>query len=251
VNLYGFVGNSGINDVDVLGMIFGWFDGWSKKGTNEDMSRRYWARKDSKASLDKLAKAVGLNAAQSEKWAIPEKPDKCGLKASDAGCCFSVPNTYIVANLLQGTAGNIFVIRAWYRLVNIGGVIGSWTTFTNGKKRYEVRTAVELISALKGSKGDLLGIVVFAHGNDTGYVGDAKGTGKGSVKDVTYTMQDNLINLVKTNGYNIKTADLMQCYSGAVNPDTGFSWRKEWDPLVEGRLRTYHGINALGIDTYL
>jgi RHS repeat-associated protein len=145
VNLYGFVGNDPNSDIDVLGAIFGFNDGWTKRGTNEDMSRRYWSRKNSKISMEILAGLVNLDKAELSKWARSESPDKCGLKKDEKECCFSVPNTYIVANLLHGTSARTAIGKLYNKIVNLGGVLGEISTWTPGRKRVNANSVQELL----------------------------------------------------------------------------------------------------------
>jgi hypothetical protein len=264
VNLYGFVGNSAVDDVDVLGAIFGWFDGWKKK-TNHDKSRQYWARKDSSVSMETLADLVKLDNNELSKWARSESPEKCGLKEADKGCCFSVPNTYIVANLMHGTSHRTSIGKAYDSVVNLGGLIGEMSSWTVGKKRIDVNSVQGLLNALDSTKGDLWGLNLWGHGDPTGVVSESgvvkqwykntKGEWKALGDPNKMTTQDILINKVKANGYKISIAYLMQCYSGfngtSKDPFTEaeekFTWGKDWGTAVL-HPHTYQGVNVLGID---
>ena len=230
LNLYGFVGNDGMNYWDLLGQK------WEKIGLHSHNSRMIYERGETSDTFEELAKIVGLDPTESGKWAIPVARS---VGADWENCRYSVPNIYIVADLLQG-GGNSLIGSIWSRFVNIGGSIGNLFTFTGDAKRLKVTSASELIKELNSTKGDLLGIVIFAHGTSSGYIGDFTAT--------DWTNQENVMAGVSTGGYKIKTADLMQCYSGAVNPRSGFKWSDKWRPLVHGRLRTYDGMNALGLD---
>ena len=64
VNLYGFLGNDGVNKVDFLGMR------WIMKGTIDNDARRIWNRTNPNTDkLEQLASKVKLDPQESKKWA--------------------------------------------------------------------------------------------------------------------------------------------------------------------------------------
>jgi hypothetical protein len=148
--------------------------------------------------------------------------------------------------------------------VNIGGIIGEMTSWTVGKKRVNVSSAQGLLSAVDAAKGNLWGMNLFAHGDRQGHIAesgivviwekDIDGEWEGIVDKNKRIDQLILMSKIKSGGYRLSIAYLMQCYSGYQGPHENeygvirsFNWKSEWSETVK-RPFTYQGLNVAGID---
>jgi RHS repeat-associated protein len=214
VNLYGFCLNAPVNFYDHLGM-------WLEGDTTEDGNRRVYSKEKGDTFAD-LANRLSLDLDSIHKWAkfVDEK-----------GCKVSVPNVWISADLLQG--------GCFSRIINIGGTVGQfWGTDLGryGYKFIKPTTMDDLVGSLIKTRGNLYGMTVYAHGDKKGYIG---GYSSGR------TLQINLINAVRANGYRIAEANMMQCYSFATVNGVNFerSWRS-----VAVKPYGYYVVNFCGVD---
>ena len=223
-NLYGFVGNDGVDMWDILGLA------WSEKEKIEDDARRLWKRSDpTKDTQEDLAKKVKLDPQEFGKWARVEEPKKCGLKDNETGCCFSVPNVFIVSNLMGYDKADDAIITTF------GGVLGSLFTQAPGKKRVSATTAAGMHAALAKHKGNLWGFAVYAHGAPNG---NLHATRRGPVITTAAKIRTDL----SANGFKLSKLWLMQCYGGADGRDAWWKALSYRDPLY------YIGVNTVGID---
>ena len=126
--------------------------GW--KVVREGKVRAVAYAEKSTASLKSLADTVGLVYSEMNQWL---KLDKDGN--------YTVPNIWIAADLMRG--GSL-----WDRLVlNHGGTIGTFVgtdILTSGFKVLKPKTPSELETTISAYKGDIWGLVIFAHGNPWG-----------------------------------------------------------------------------------
>jgi hypothetical protein len=232
LNLYGFVGNDGVDRVDILGLQW---RNWAERGTNDDQTRRYWSRKNANISLNLLADKVHLDKDEADKWAKAEDPSKCHLKKEEAGCCYSVPNVFVVADLMG------FDQLDDAAITSLGGRLGNLFTQAPGKKKVSVKNATDMHKALKEHKGNLWGFVVYAHGNEKG---DLTPTRRWIVNgNEPVTTSAKIYEDLKNNGFQLSKIWMMQCFSGA-------NGRSKWWDAVSYREPLYYiGVNAFGIDT--
>jgi len=234
-NLYGFVGNDGVDRWDELGLRqwFGLAGNWTKMTTNEDKSRRYWSRKDKTVSMKLLADNVKLNPEESDKWAKAEDPSKCGLKKENKGCCYSVPRIYIVADTLRGkTFGD--------RFINVGGTVGN--IFTQGDfEKVTVKSGSSVVSEINKYKGKIWGFAIFAHGLPNGNLYESRAAGTPS-----YANNSDVISALQGNGFQLANLFAMHCYSGYVGNYHGgtYDWAPKWNKLYHNRGRTFQFVNA-------
>ena len=218
LNLYGFVGNDGVNAYDFLGM-------WKATDDSSGESRRFymWEKGD---TIKSLAEEVKLEESDFDHWGVVE------IGSKGHPCVVSVPNVWISADLLQGG-------RVWSRLVNVGGSVGQFLgtdVFTWGYKIIKPNYASELLSITKSNVGDIWGMVVFGHGGKSGYLGDYDGT--------DYINQSALISALRKQNFKLAKAYLMQCYSG--NSDL-VDWNTQWNQVAQDPY-LYTGQNWLMID---
>lgn len=110
------------------------------------------------------------------------------------------PNIWVCADLLSG--------KGWDSFVSMGGSVGSsvGNMFTSGLKIESPRTIKDLITLLKKSKGKIWGMVVYAHGNQSGAISPTSKGGKDN--------QITLIYELKRYRYKLAKIYMMQCYSG-------------------------------------
>jgi hypothetical protein len=167
---------------------------------------------------------------------------------TDAGlkcvCYISVPNVWIEADCLRG--GDVYD----HVLVNPGGTIGSFFGQTLGRWGYHTlkpKSPTELLKTVQDNKKDLYGMTVYAHGSPNGYIVAPCRTNA--------IHQLSLIRAIRSNGYRIAKANMMQCYSintkGTVPTVTGeekeFNYKKAWENTAV-KVYGYEGVNAIGID---
>lgn len=238
INLYAMCDNDCVNRSDVLGMK------WRKAAKDQqpvDEFRVLWLRDSETDTLEDLAKEIGLDPNESNKWA--QKKGKGGA------CPVSVPNIWIDANLLHGGG-------PWDRVVNIGGLLGRGFTFS-GKKEIKVDHAKDLVSTIIKYKRDIIGFSLYAHGNKDGTIAmPVQTTGKDKrgrpIYDFTrFTSQDEVLGAIDMNGFKLAQAHVMQCYSGFKGKDDDGierDWNGEWIKRVYKSPKAYQGVNALGID---
>jgi len=239
VNLYSYCRNSSTSSHDPLGL-------WTATVESSGQSRRVYVMGDSDTE-ESLAVEVGLDPTEISKWAKIEvgkiadsKTAKTyTAKSVKAGCYVSVPNIWIAADMLRG--GRVLWDQC---IVNHGGTIGmlvGTSMFTSlHHKILKPRSPRELLLNVLDNKGDLWGIVVFAHGPPGGsfLVAPLK------KDDPTYgkiISQDKLIDSIQQGGYKIARAYMMQCYSAANNFEV--KWRRS-----TMKFYGYSGVNLLGLD---
>ncbi len=150
------------------------------------------------ASLKSLADIVGLEFSEIDKW----------LKLGKNGN-YTVPNVWITADVLKGES--ILEI-----ITGIGGIIGrNFNTYKpSGAKEVMAYSIKELYNKIYQNRGNIYGMVLYAHGNKYGYISDEISGG-----NITHSRQ--LINSFKVfNTFKIAEVHLMQCnsiYAGKVS----------------------------------
>ena len=204
-------------------------NGWESTGTSGGGRRRYWVRSNPDVPFESLAAASMLNPAESHQWARPEPPEECGLDSSSRHRCFSVPNVFLVADLMgYGTIADAFI-------TTFGGRLGSLFTHAPGRRRVLVRQAADMHAALHEYAGDLWGFVIYAHGSRNGYVHATR-------KGPPITTAEKIRAGLTANGFQLSKLWMMHCHSAANGRD------KFWDSLSHRPPTYYYGINAFGID---
>lgn len=113
--------------------------------------------------------------------------------------------------------------------------IGDMFTFTGDRKTVNVSSSGAIVSFINKYRGDIIGLSIYGHGLP-GIVG---GTAYGN--SVT---QDSILSAADGNGFKLKEAHLMQCYSGAAGYDSAWKAR-----CYKGRAKIYYGMNVCGFDT--
>ncbi len=213
-NLYGFVHNDPVNGYDFLGLK------WRKVGKTKDERRLIWERDDpAKDTFEELAKKVDLDPQEATSWAKPDEKNSCR---------YTTPNVWIMVKMLRG----INSFRDIY--TNPGDEIGDMFTFTGSRKTVNVSSSGAIVGTINQYRGDIIGLSIYGH-DDIGIVG---GTAYG---DFEYL--NNILSAVDGNGFKLKEAHLMQCYSGAGGFDAAWKAR-----CYKGRAKVYYGVNACGID---
>lgn len=241
VNLYVICENNPVDAYDELGL-------WTATAESSGQRRRVYKFEEGD-TMKSLAKKVGLDPNEYQKWGRVEKSVKAEKKTSvsvssntNPGCYVSVPNVWVEADLLRG--GNV-----WNRVVNIGGTVGSFFGTTLGRYGYHFEhphTMKDFLIAISGSGKDLYGLTVYAHGvvnkvgEPTGEFGGPKGP---------FVSQSVLLGMIHGKGYKIAEANMMQCYSWAKIKRNGgtVDFEKKWREVAVKPFG-YVGINALGID---
>ena len=241
VNLYVICENNPVDAYDELGL-------WTATAESSGQRRRVYKFEEGD-TMKSLAKKVGLDPNEYQKWGRVEKSVKAEKKTSvsvssntNPGCIVSVPNVWVEADLLRG--GNV-----WNRVVNIGGTVGSFLGTTLGWYGYHfehLHTMKDFLIAISGSRKDLYGLTVYAHGvvnkvgEPTGEFGGPKGP---------FVSQSVLLGMIHGKGYKIAEANMMQCYSWAKIKRNGgtVDFEKKWREVAVKPFG-YVGINALGID---
>ena len=241
VNLYVICENNPVDAYDELGL-------WTATAESSGQRRRVYKFEEGD-TMKSLAKKVGLDPNEYQKWGRVEKSVKAEKKTSvsvssntNPGCYVSVPNVWVEADLLRG--GNV-----WNRVVNIGGTVGSFLGTTLGRYGYHFEhphTMKDFLIAISGSGKDLYGLTVYAHGvvnkvgEPTGEFGGPKGP---------FVSQSVLLGMIHGKGYKIAEANMMQCYSWAKIKRNGgtVDFEKKWREVAVKPFG-YVGINALGID---
>ena len=247
LNLYAASGNSIIFAYDVLGL-------WSATSESRSDKRRVY-KKGKKDTIKGLAKEVGMDESTFSLWArIEDGPKISATKEgnaapkTDAGlkgvCYISVPNVWIEADCLRG--GGVYD----HVVVNPGGTIGSFFGQTLGRWGYHTlkpKTPTELLKTVQDNKKDLYGMTVYAHGTTNGYYIVAPG-GTDAIDQLT------LMRTIRSGGYRIAKANMMQCYS--INPNgsiptkptaKAFNYKKAWENTAV-KVYGYEGMNVIGID---
>ena len=247
LNLYAAFGNSIIFAYDVLGL-------WSATSESRCDKRRVY-KKGKKDTIKGLAKEVGMDESTFSLWArIEDGPKISATKEgsaapkTDAGlkdvCYISVPNVWIEADCLRG--GGVYD----HVVVNPGGTIGSFFGQTLGRWGYhtlEPKTPTELLKTVQDNKKDLYGMTVYAHGTTNGYYIVSPG-------ETDAIDQLTLMRTIRSNGYRIAKANMMQCYS--INPNgsipmkptaKAFNYKKAWENTAV-KVYGYEGMNVIGID---
>ncbi len=276
LNLYGFVGNDGINKLDYLGMaeVF------------RDSTQKYACLSTKKGeSLESVAKVLKLdnNDALGQKgWLYS---DNNGTHSSSyvPGDSYFVPNIWVAADLLRGSSVGRLWVGDW--AINFfGGTIGTFVgtdIFTQGFKIEKPTTGQDIERTFLDNSGAIWGMVLFAHCNPWGAVVDGSGQDR-------YMTQRKLLGLFDDNGYKLAKFYNMPCFSGfngkvtlknisksttwrivrdtagiaknvkyhAVNRQRriwnlsfNINWKAEWEKrVVKSGLTVYQGVNALAID---
>jgi len=239
VNLYNFVSNNSVQEIDPLGL-------WKKGDLINDGNRRIYI-KEANDTFEALSKIVGLDVGEIHKWARFEGVDK---NKSSSKCNVSVPNVWISADLLRGGS-------TYSEFVSLGGSIGQFfgtDLLTYGFKIEKPTTIQQLASALGKNQKDVWGIAVFGHGDKWGRLG-ASTTPK--TRGIDWIPQKWLMPYVDFNGYRLAKIYMMQCYSkynGSVTiPKTDVTMKVDYESMwkkraVENGFFGYSGVNALGID---
>ena len=213
-NLREFVHNDPVNSFDFLGLK------WEKVGKTKDERRLIWERSDpAKDTMEELAKKVDLDPQQAASWAKPDEKNSCR---------FTTPNVWIMVKMLRG----INSFRDIY--TNPGDEIGDFFTLTVSRKTVNVPSSGAIVSTINQYRGDIIGLSIYGHGN----IGIVGGTAYGDFEYV-----DNILRAVDGNGFKLKEAHLMQCYSGAGGYDA--KWKAR---CYKSRAKVYFGVNACGID---
>lgn len=150
-------------------------------------------------SLKSLAEKAGLVYSEMHKWL---KLDKDGN--------YTVPNVWIAADLMRGGSW-------WDRLVlNHGGTIGTFIgtdILTSGFKVLKPKTARDLETTILTYKGNIWGMVIFAHGNPLGII--APNTNPWNpLTPSKYSTLKSIIFLLSRNGFKLAKIYPMQCYTG-------------------------------------
>lgn len=247
LNLYAACKNNLLIFSDVTGL---WSSTWASRG-----EKRRVYKKEKGDTIKGLADELGMDEKTFHLWARIEtganaSDDKPGRAApsSDDGlkdvCYISVPNVWIEADLLRG--GGLYD-RA---IVNQGGTIGSFFGQTLGRWGYHTlkpETPSDLLKTVNANKKDIYGLTVNAHGSPNGYI-VAPG-GKNLIHQTT------LIRTIRSNGYRIAEANMMQCYSIIPNgtipvgldAERTFNYKKAWENTAV-KVYGYEGVNVIGID---
>jgi RHS repeat-associated protein len=214
-NLYGMVGNDGVNRVDFLGMR------WIMKGTIDNDARRIWSRTNPNTdTLEQLASKVKLDPQESKKWA----------KQVNGGACeYSVPNVFLVSDLLGYDKADDALITT------LGGRLGNLFTQATGKKKVSVNTVADMRSALATYRGNLWGFAVYAHGDPDG---NLYATRRGNPITTASIIRSDL----GANGFKLSKLWMMQCFSGL---NGRHAW---WQAISYREPFTYQGVNTCGID---
>ena len=149
---------------------------------------------------EKLAKQIQLDPNEFEKWA---QNIQIRISSEKATITADVPNVWICVNLLHG--------GSWYwdiPVVNMGGIIGEIVSYlgTWGMKEINCKTVDELRRAFRDNRKMVWGIVLYAHGSKFGLIANSSGKDK--------MQQEELMRLIKSQGFKLAKADIMQCYSG-------------------------------------
>ena len=269
LNLYGFCGNDGVNSIDILGE-------WSATRESYGKRRRVY-KKEKNDKFPELARIVGLDVEEINYWAkfVDGPHGNRELFGWEANSCYvSVSNIVSVADLLRG--------GSWYYhrlIVNNGGSIGSFfSTITSpGHHVVHPETYNALLLTLKNNKGNIMEMVVYAHGHKNGFVGsrdDAENIS--SLSDAQNRISRNrhnqmhLINAVKSGGYKIRQVKMRQCYSmnsssyyaevvqsggrlstfsdgsSLMIKPRSVNWYAEWQSVSVLPPKGYQGINIMG-----
>jgi RHS repeat-associated protein len=213
-NLYGFVHNDPVNGYDFMGLK------WRKVGKTKDERRLIWERDDpARDTMEELAKKVDLDPQEASRWAKPDEKNSCR---------FTTPNVWIMVKMLHG------IHSVWDIFINPGDEIGDLFTFTGSRKTVNVSSPGAIVSAINRYRSDIIGLSIYGHGN----IGIVGGTGS----DFEYA--HNILSAIDGNGFKLKEAHLMQCYSGAGGYDV--LWKAR---CYKGRAIVYYGVNVCGIET--
>ena len=90
----------------------------------------------------------------------------------------------------------------------MGGIIGEFISYlgTWGMKEINCQTVNELRYAFRDNPKMVWGIVLYAHGSKDGQIRNSRGNDR--------MEREELIRLIKSQGFKLAKADFMQCYSG-------------------------------------
>ena len=248
VNLYLTCNNNLICSYDLIGL---WSSTWASRG-----EKRRVYKKGNGDTIKDLAEELGMDEKTFHLWARIETgekalEDKPGRSApnSDDGlkdvCYISVPNIWVEADCLRG--GGVYD----HVIVNHGGTIGSFFGQTLGRWGYHTLkpgTPSDLLKTVQDNCKDIYGLTVYAHGTTNGYYIVAPDR-KDSIDQLS------LMRKLRSNGYRIAAANMMQCYS--INPNGSvpiwpkdnreFNYKKAWGKTAV-KVYGYEGVNFIGID---
>ena len=247
MNLYAFCENAPTVKCDPLGR-------WAATAESKGKRRRVYQMEDGDTLAD-LAGKVGLDLSEITRWARIEQSKTADKTRSrrisssvQSGCYVSVPNVWIAADLLRG--GD----RWLDPIINMGGTFGILfgTTFFTSTDYCIVKpkTARELYKAAANCKGDVWGLVVFAHGDENGNIGMPYENDFNKMNERSITQQ-NLMECLQSGGYRVAKAYLMQCYSlysGLDCDGKNVDYQRGWaDTAVY--FYGYKGMNVMMVDT--
>jgi RHS repeat-associated protein len=243
---YTFVQNNPISFLDWLGL-------WKKLGTISDGSRMLYQMESGDTNAG-LAKLVGLDENEFDKWAKWEDPAKLDNPSESEKkkryCGYSVPNVWISIDILRG--GSLYQRT----IVNPGGTIGRFvgTDIFTYKKVIKADSIRSMMNAIKNNSGNIWGMVAFGHGTYGGDLFVSSGAKIVTVNGkkyldpsgvgVNYINQSTIRASVASGGYKLAQVYMMQCYSAAG------VHKAAWEALtMEGGFTGYTGINVALFDT--
>ena len=223
VNLYGFVGNSVVNEIDFLGRE------WIVP-KREEKDKAKACASSSNDTWNVLGNMIGLDGSAANEWVTPFD------STPETGKWYQIPNT-IVALWLGSPVDAAWsdfntqvgdLRRLGFKVVSHRG---GWHTqpIGQGWRPISEKSYLSSINSLS-SGGSLQGIFVDGHGNPVGFY-DKKGPGSG-----THTFEIDYEEIDRSIRYKLGVAILNVCNSG---------WRARWNP-TEGRYDDFLMRQAFG-----
>ncbi|GBC63464.1 hypothetical protein DENIS_4458 [Desulfonema ishimotonii] len=223
LNLYRVVGNNSVNTFDILGM-------WKATKESRGEKRRLYLRTDNNDTLDTLADLVGLDKGEKQKW-VKIEDSWYSIDKKSNFCRVSVPNVWIVANLMHG--GDLVD-----QIIGIGGKVGRSYSPKGVKivKEHDIR---QIANTINTHSGYILGFVMYAHGDEFGFIYNTANWLWGRA-DRIHTFD--VLHAIDQNGFKISEAHPKQCYS--IFSGTA-SLSVSWDIRTHGM---YHDLQRLNLN---
>ena len=181
-------------------------DEWSLDPDSYEKERKIYIANHQDATIAALASNAKLELGEFKYWGEVIQYKKHSETKQSYPYKVSVPNVWIVLDALRG--GNWLWDKPF---VNPGGDIGAFFStdmFTYGKKieRFDcVRKLAEFL-ATPNKRKNIWGMIIFAHGDKDGYIGDKRGE--------AFDCQMRLIYELEKNHYRLAHTFIMQCFSG-------------------------------------
>jgi hypothetical protein len=204
------------------------------------------------ATIEALAEIIGLDAASCEKWLKLDTKEVPLGSAIIEGGNYSIPNTWICANLLKMSFKEGVIDSVVNFFASLGGDLGEFVgtdIMVQGMHVVKADDFDKLISEIKAHKGDIWGIIIYAHGNASGAVTPTSGMSSDKNKQKIRS-QEEIISALNMQGFKLSKSYARQCesfrtYTDKKNNKT--DWKEKWEDVSKDP-KGHYGYNVLTFD---